>query len=258
MLLAARTQAAWDGQLYDDSERRVLPACLKWPAPHVHVEHALGLLFTLAFHNRFAKRVTLRSSITSPPPFTYPLPACSATPTSYDWCRLMQASSLERALEALGSDGGRNEPGPGDEGSSCDALVCEGKRLQALNLTITQRNADAMSRLSSRSDREAREVMTSLNEDLQKQNSALAAYVSQLTSQNLNLREILKKSEDGRAAIDMQKAAELLVKASNGTTPSIRNLECIVRSLLVLTCRMPRTLAFGRQDRPGEMRNQSP
>lgn len=129
---------------------------------------------------------------------------------------VMKASHREAAhssaYEALGSNNSYNAPGPGDPEGECDLIMCEGKRLQMLNTSLTDRNNDIVNKLSSMDDREARQVLAVLNVDFKQQNSALSTYLSRLLSQNHSLREMLKKSEDGRAAINMQKAAELLVK----------------------------------------------
>lgn len=123
----------------------------------------------------------------------------------------MQASSyFDGAYEALGTEDGGVERGGSNERRG--SFTCESERLKALNVALTRRHDYVMARLSSRSDGEARRVLMSLNEDLAKQNGALTAFTAQLASQNRSLREMLKESEDGQAAISMRDAAELLVK----------------------------------------------
>lgn len=99
-----------------------------------------------------------------------------------------------------------------EDGASFDKSLCEGKRLRGLNLILARTYDEAVSSLQSKSDRDARGVLQNLSSDLKKQNNALSAYMAQLWDMNSGLREMLKKSEDGQAAIHMHKAAELLVK----------------------------------------------
>lgn len=71
---------------------------------------------------------------------------------------------------------------------------------------------DAIVKLESRSDSEAREVLLGLTKELQGMNGNLAAHLAQMSNSNLGFVAMLRFSEDGRAALMMRRAADLLVK----------------------------------------------
>lgn len=88
-----------------------------------------------------------------------------------------------------------------------------GHRLQELNIAQSGRCDDIMGKLQSSGDREARNAMLGLILDLKGLNGKLAKHLARMSNANLGLVEMLEKSEDGRAALMMRKAADVLVKA---------------------------------------------
>lgn len=87
-----------------------------------------------------------------------------------------------------------------------------GHRLQGLTDFLNARYEDTLSKLEKSSDRDARKITLELSREFKKLNDALAAHCMRLSNSNRGAMGLLKKTEDGRAAVTMRKAAELLVK----------------------------------------------
>lgn len=88
----------------------------------------------------------------------------------------------------------------------------EGHRLQGAQIELSLRFDDTTRTLESRGDREARAVMLRMAKEFKQLNDSLAAKLARISIINRTLVEILRKSQDGQAALMMRKAAELLVK----------------------------------------------
>lgn len=92
-------------------------------------------------------------------------------------------------------------------------LRWEGHRTQGANIALGLRFDDTVRTLERRSDdRQAREVLLRLGKELRQFNDALAGRLLRMSAVNRTVVEVLQKSEDGKAALMMRKAAELLVK----------------------------------------------
>lgn len=77
---------------------------------------------------------------------------------------------------------------------------------------MCQRHENAMGDLEGRSDGEARAVLLRLAKESRTMNGELAAHLSRTSMLNLGVVEMLRKNRDGRAALMMRSAAEILVK----------------------------------------------
>lgn len=97
-----------------------------------------------------------------------------------------------------------------------------GHRLQGLNVCLNARYEDTIAKLEGRSDLEARKIVLELMQEFHKHNNELAAHCMRLSNSNHGAMGLLKKSKDGRAAVTMRRAAELLVKVRlSGTLRSV-------------------------------------
>lgn len=97
-----------------------------------------------------------------------------------------------------------------------------GHRLQGLNVCLNARYEDTIAKLKGRCDLEARKIVLELLQEFQKHNNELAALCMRLSNSHHGAMDLLKKSEDGRAAVTMRRAAELLVKVRfSGTRRSV-------------------------------------
>ncbi|CAN0443686.1 unnamed protein product, partial [Ectocarpus sp. 12 AP-2014] len=108
----------------------------------------------------------------------------------------------------------QSQPPAGGEGlvqESTD-LRWEGHRLQGAHIELSLRFKDTTRTLESKGDREARAAMLRLAKEFKQLNDGLAAKLARISMINRTLVEVLRKSEDGQAALMMRKAAELLVK----------------------------------------------
>ena len=92
------------------------------------------------------------------------------------------------------------------------SLRWAGHRLHGASIGLRQRHDATMGTLEGRSDGEARAVMLRLVRDFREMNGELAAHLSRTSMLNLGVVEMLRKSRDGRAALMMRSAAEILVK----------------------------------------------
>lgn len=132
-----------------------------------------------------------------------------------------------------GCEGEEEDQKQGVQGVSnkCNILRCESKRLYALNISLTKRNDDVMTKLEVRSDLEARQVTKDLNDDLKRQNGALVAHMQVIQNYNTALGEMLQKSTDGQAALQMHKAAELVVKGLASAEKEVQMLKTSLRQV---------------------------
>ena len=92
------------------------------------------------------------------------------------------------------------------------SLRWAGHRLHGANIGLRQRLDATMDTLESRSDVEARAVMLRLAREFREMNGELTAHLSRMSMLNLGVVKMLRKSRDGRAALMMRSAAEILVK----------------------------------------------
>lgn len=88
--------------------------------------------------------------------------------------------------------------------------------MQGANIELNLRFDDTVRTLRGRGDREAREVMLRLAKEYRHLNDGLVAKLARISMINRTVVEILQKSEDGRAALMVRKAAEVLVKVRRG------------------------------------------
>lgn len=89
--------------------------------------------------------------------------------------------------------------------------------MQGSTIALNLRFDDTIRTVESRgNDREAKEVMLRLVKELRTLNDGLVSRYSRLSAVNRTVVEILAKSQDGKAALMMRKAAELLVKVRDG------------------------------------------
>lgn len=118
-------------------------------------------------------------------------------------------------------DSGDNDPAvtTGESSSASDlvqessTMRWEGHRTQGANIALGLRYDDTVRALERRSDdREAKEVLLRLAKELKQLNDAMAGRLLRMSAVNRTVVEVLQKSEDGKAALMMRKAAELLVK----------------------------------------------
>lgn len=85
--------------------------------------------------------------------------------------------------------------------------------MQGNTIELNLRFDDTVRTLKSRgNDREAREVLLQLAKDFKTLNDELMSQFTRLSAINRTIVEMLQKSKDGKAALMMRKAAELLVK----------------------------------------------
>lgn len=85
--------------------------------------------------------------------------------------------------------------------------------MQAATIALNLRFDDTVRTLKSRgNDREAKEVLLRLAKELKTLNDGVVSRFTRLSAVNRTIVEILQKSKDGKAALMMRKAAELLVK----------------------------------------------
>lgn len=92
-------------------------------------------------------------------------------------------------------------------------LRWEAHGMQGATIALNLRFDDTVRTLESRgNDREAKEVMLRLAKEYKTLNDGLVSRLARLSVINRTMVEILHKSQDGKAALMMRKAAELLVK----------------------------------------------
>ncbi|CAN0042662.1 unnamed protein product, partial [Scytosiphon promiscuus] len=136
-----------------------------------------------------------------------------------------------------GSGGGVNTMPPTGESSSgiiqeSNTLRWEGHRTQGVNIALGLRFDDTVRTLERRGDdRQSKEVLLQLATELRQFNDALAARLLRMSAVNRTLVEVLQKSEDGKAALMMRKAAELLVKGLANAEEEIHSLKATIEEV---------------------------
>lgn len=116
------------------------------------------------------------------------------------------------------------------------SLRWTGHRLHGANIGLRQRHENAMGNLEGRSDGEAKAVLLRLAKESREMNGELAAHLLRMSMLNLGVVEMLKKSRDGRAALMMRSAAEILVKVRSGPPCLTVTLSPTLVSWLCVSC----------------------
>ncbi|CAN0179104.1 unnamed protein product, partial [Ectocarpus fasciculatus] len=127
----------------------------------------------------------------------------------------------------------RSQTPAGGEGlmQESNDLRWEGHRLQGAHIELSLRFDDTTRTLERRGDREARAVMLRLAKEFKQLNDGMAAKLARISMINRTLVEILRKSQDGQAALMMRKAAELLVKGLANAEEEVFSLKATAGEL---------------------------
>jgi len=126
--------------------------------------------------------------------------------------RRQQAAQQRAAQKQQQQQQQGGEEGAEDLVRESTTLRWEGHRMQGAHIELNLRFEDTVRKLRGRGDREARDVTLRLARELKRLNDGLVAKLARISTVNRTVVEILQKSQDGKAALMVRKAAEVLVK----------------------------------------------